>query len=404
MNKFFRIVLVFVLFSACSSTTRSNDDNLDESDDTLAESEIVAYISVDINPSLSFNINRFKKVVEVEQLNEDAKSIDVSDMVGMDIDEAIEKNVVRAKEAGFIDTSDIESDYVLLTTVLFDETIKDELYQQIQNRIETSVGLQDVNMVQMQVDQQSMEMAEKMGVSAGQFTINQIEEGYSVQEFFQDEARTDQLFEQFQYSVSDINIDHIRLNIQAVLDQLKAKNIDVSEYQRLLNNSTLEELRNLQKELIENYGKSAEDVNENVEEVLKDEKVDYNFISISKEEGIAPVIHITVSSNEVVTVYVLIEADNVYASNSYSVSQVIKGISPAAGQKDYIVIHKVFMNNANEQTYIINLSDYLDNNGGNESPSEGEGSEGPPNDGGGMPVALVVLQDTSGNTSEIIAQ
>lgn len=403
----FKIIFVLFLLSlgACNST--SDLSNNEDTSEIENEALIIATIYVDINPSLYFDVNQFKKVAAATPINSEAKSMETNDYVGMDIDDAIEEHILRVSEAGFIDTYDLENDYVLLTTILADENdpLNDDLFERIQTKIENSEVLKTVNVIEMIVDQETQDKASAQEMSAGLYALNvelyqnEYKDYISTHELFKDQARAEDLIKKKNLIISDISIEHMRINIQNVLDQLKLKNIEINDYASRLKNCSLEDCLALQKELILNYGKSAQEISENVESVLMDTVVDYASVTITKEQGSAPLIHVRVSANEALSVYVLVEADNVYANNSYTATQVVSGISPAANQAGYTVIHAVYQNNGTDQTYTINMADYVSDGGQPDGPTDG-----PPEGEGGFPVALVVLKDAVGNTSEIIAK
>jgi hypothetical protein len=83
--------------------------------------KITTIIAVDINPSFQLMADVNDTVVKVRSMNDDAKTIDVSSVVGLNIEEAIEHIVYLADEAGFIDTTDEAANYVLVTIIMADD-------------------------------------------------------------------------------------------------------------------------------------------------------------------------------------------------------------------------------------------------------------------------------------------
>jgi len=110
-----------------------------------------AMVSVDINPSFELYVDEDGLVVEVKALNEDAQSLDVSELVGLSAEEAVERIVFLAIEAGFIDPDDLDGNYVLVTTALLDEENENDEGQQnmdslgyrIQLRLQENEDLDD---------------------------------------------------------------------------------------------------------------------------------------------------------------------------------------------------------------------------------------------------------------------
>lgn len=70
-----------------------------------------SYVSVDINPSLEFSVNRFDKVIGVHAFNEDAeKVISASDNIKYkDIDDALEQILDTASDQGFLKKDEANS-------------------------------------------------------------------------------------------------------------------------------------------------------------------------------------------------------------------------------------------------------------------------------------------------------
>lgn len=63
----------------------------------------VAYINVDINPSIEIGINRYNKVSETRALNDDGRRLlDGMNLNGLDIENALDSVIDKAKESGYI--------------------------------------------------------------------------------------------------------------------------------------------------------------------------------------------------------------------------------------------------------------------------------------------------------------
>lgn len=78
----------------------------------------VAYVNVDINPSLEMGINKYNKVNEIIPLNEDAKILlhDLS-LKNCDIEEALHMVITGAKDKGFIKEDKINNIDITLVNV-----------------------------------------------------------------------------------------------------------------------------------------------------------------------------------------------------------------------------------------------------------------------------------------------
>lgn len=212
----------------------------------VVEKTVIAYVSVDINPSFEISVYDDNTVESIASLNDDALSIDVSDLIGMDVDLAIEAIVARATEAGFIDTTDSTDDYVLVTTVLKDEaTIQQEeaLQLKIQDRLQISETLNSVYVVELKSDMVTKFEADEKNVPVGLYVINgeilQEDGTYlSVKEIFANTEKVSELTHTYQMNINAISTDQLSINIQALIDKLSELGVDVSAYETSLANAT----------------------------------------------------------------------------------------------------------------------------------------------------------------------
>lgn len=70
----------------------------------------VAYVNVDINPSLEMGINKYNKVNTVVPLNSDAeKMLQSISLKGIDVNDAVEKVLTAAKDMGYINDSKVNN-------------------------------------------------------------------------------------------------------------------------------------------------------------------------------------------------------------------------------------------------------------------------------------------------------
>ncbi|MDD2534193.1 MAG: hypothetical protein PHC86_05785 [Eubacteriales bacterium] len=83
-----------------------------------AEATAYAMISVDINPSFEVYVDEHGIVIKSKAKNDDAKTLDVQDLLGKTQEDALKAIIERATEAKFIDASDDLDDYVIVSTVI----------------------------------------------------------------------------------------------------------------------------------------------------------------------------------------------------------------------------------------------------------------------------------------------
>ncbi len=258
-NKWFKaLATLAVVASAVFIFTLMNNP----SNESIIESKtVIAYVSVDINPSFEISVYDDNTVESINQLNEDALTIDVSDLIGMNVDLAIEAIVERATAAGFINLDDIEDDYILLTTVATDESTvlqQDQLQTMIQDRIHISETLNSVYVVELKTDLQTKFEADGKNVPVGLYVINgevlQEDGSYlTVKEIFSNTEKISELQHTYQFNISTISSEQLITNIRAILDKLIEEGIDVSTYEITLASADIDGLHDLHDFLITEY-------------------------------------------------------------------------------------------------------------------------------------------------------
>ena len=134
----------------------------------------VAYVSVDINPSVELGINAFDTVVSVEAYNEDGSNIlEGTDLLNVKVDEAVSTVVTNAINDGYIKedgTSAIEittsTDKTDVATEL-DETLKEVVDETLDdNNVEAEVETQNVALAR-------RDEARKLGITPGKLNLIQ---------------------------------------------------------------------------------------------------------------------------------------------------------------------------------------------------------------------------------------
>lgn len=229
--------------------------------EVISEKAVVAYISIDINPSFELAVCNDDTVKSIEQLNDDALSIDVSDLIGMDVDLAIEAIVARATEAGFIDLEDTVEDYVVITSVMEDgisEQIELQLRTKIEERLQISETLSSVKVVSIKADMVAKFEAEEKEVPVGLYVINggiAQEDGtyLSVKEVFANENSVNELKNTYQINITELSLEQLTLTLQNWLEQLEAAGVDVSSYEAQMIDADINELVTLHDTLKETY-------------------------------------------------------------------------------------------------------------------------------------------------------
>jgi len=138
-----------------------------------------ALVCLDINPSFELYTDADGKVIEIEAVNEDARTLDVSSLVGLPVDDAISNIIALATAAGFINAADDVEDYVIVSSVLFAEENKnsdkeqDKLNKQIEKGLAEDETLDDtLNVAIIKANQVAMFEAKGKDVPMGLYVIN----------------------------------------------------------------------------------------------------------------------------------------------------------------------------------------------------------------------------------------
>jgi hypothetical protein len=233
----------------------------------ITEKPVVMLVGIDINPSFELSVNEDDKVVEIEALNDDAKTITVSDLIDKDVEDVVEEIIKRAEEAGFIDTEDLEEDFVVVSTVSLtdDEDDQDDMEEQLEKKIRDSEYLQSLNIVQVKATQREKFEADGKNIPIGLYVINGYvlqEDGtfLSAKEFFSNPENKDLIRNRSNITVE--KQEKLKLRIENVLTELESNGFVGTEYRARLVNATYEQLLQIQAELkveLKNQKKNNDD-------------------------------------------------------------------------------------------------------------------------------------------------
>ncbi len=93
------------------------------------------YVTLDINPSIELIVNRRDKVIYANALNEDGEVLLAElDLIGMDVEDAIDLIIETATNLGYIDP-DAEETYVSVTAISKDSAFGDQVRDRIKEHI-----------------------------------------------------------------------------------------------------------------------------------------------------------------------------------------------------------------------------------------------------------------------------
>ncbi len=197
---------------------------------------VYATISVDINPSLELTIDVDGYVLEVYSYNADAEGMDLESLVGLEVDEAVEKIIEMAEDMGFIVTDDEQTDYVVVATNVEgagDEAL--ELSEDLQAKLD---DLEAVSIVYFVASDEEKAEADEKDETMGISILNGLiatEDGseYSVKDFVLDTANLEALSDRaVAFSNQDLHMANL---IAKFIEDMAEYGIELDDYTEDLN-------------------------------------------------------------------------------------------------------------------------------------------------------------------------
>ncbi len=139
----------------------------------------IVFINVEINPQFELAVDEDGIVLRVNALNDDAKTFETEELIGLEVEDAIEQLIIMAIAKGYIDTEDVEEDFVTITSVVIDDENEEDnenvesIGYRIRARIEASEEI-DPKMTVIYVKATIAEKMEAEGkeIPLGMYVIN----------------------------------------------------------------------------------------------------------------------------------------------------------------------------------------------------------------------------------------
>lgn len=223
-----------------------------------------AVVSVDINPSFELFTDQDEKVIDVKALNAEAQNLDVQAWESQPLPIVLDDLIAQATRLGYLNPSDTQTDYIVVSTVSYGADGQ-AITKTIQTRLAQNVELnRTVKTYVLNGNPDDYEEAEKEHISVGLYLMNGVIQNQgqpmTIQEFVQDSNNLDQLEEIAEHQSEE---DLIPI-VQALLDDLKNKGIDVSSFEKQLGqpNVDLEELVDDLKDFYSNDQEDHDDEND----------------------------------------------------------------------------------------------------------------------------------------------
>lgn len=257
----------------------------------ITEEPVVMLVGIDINPSFELSVNKNDKVVEIEALNDDAKTIIVTDLIDQDVEDVVEEIILRSEQAGFFLLKDIEDDYVVITTVslIDDENDQDEMEEKLEMKIRDSEFLQSLNIVQVKATQIEKFEADGKNIPIGLYVINgfvlQADGTYlSAKEFFSNPENKDLISNRSNITVE--KQEKLKLRLENVLTELETTGFVGTAYRARLVNATYEQLIQIQAELkVETKIQKKNDDSDDIDDLDDNEDSDESETEITEPRG-----------------------------------------------------------------------------------------------------------------------
>lgn len=197
-------------------------------------------IAIDINPSFNLTVDHTDHVLAIDPLNDDARSMSIDDLVGLDADEAVEAIILRAQQAGFIIIDDDNEDFVLITTAPLSteyQWIADALNDKLNTRFNQDDTTNDLSVILIKSDVETQREAQAKDIPLGIYVINGLiqvgDQLMSVSQFMNTEGNPELLA-----TIADI-IPRADLNavslIGRFLDRMEDVGLDIDSLRDRLN-------------------------------------------------------------------------------------------------------------------------------------------------------------------------
>lgn len=133
------------------------------------------YVSLDVNPSIEYTLNRFERVLSVKAVNDDGEKIinnlDLDELYHNTIQKALTKTVEKITEAGYFNET-TEGTIVIATSGKDPEdaeALAEELEQEIADEVEEEGN--EIAVEAISVDLERVEQAKNLGVTPGKLNL-----------------------------------------------------------------------------------------------------------------------------------------------------------------------------------------------------------------------------------------
>ncbi len=138
----------------------------------MMNSQSYGYVSVDVNPSIEYRLNRFDKVVRVSAVNRDGEallaSIGIENLKGEDIESALSLTVNELSVQGYFDG---ENAGIMISSSSKNDRTSKELDQKLKAYTEQEEKLTGIIVITASVSPETVEEAANLGTTAGKLHL-----------------------------------------------------------------------------------------------------------------------------------------------------------------------------------------------------------------------------------------
>ncbi|WP_459195867.1 anti-sigma factor domain-containing protein, partial [Wukongibacter baidiensis] len=139
----------------------------------IDSSKAYAIVSLDINPSLEFQIDKKEIVRKVKSLNKDGEELIDDSMIGMKIEDAITISIKKALNKNYLNG---KNNIVLVSDVIIDDNPQNPtvIEKKIFKKVNEDNELENIDVIYVDSDKEDLEKARENQVSVGKYKVYEI--------------------------------------------------------------------------------------------------------------------------------------------------------------------------------------------------------------------------------------
>lgn len=232
---------------------------------------VAGVVSVDLNPSVRFELTDEFIVLKALPQNAQADSLDMKSLVGLRITDAIAALVKQTIEKGYIDKLSLTQDFILVTIVATngqDTTFSVDLKSLLANLQKENPLFSGMSVAFMEALREDLENADAQNIPFWIYLLQKenpdlaLDKNATVQSYFEDPV----LRGEFEESLGEVedDDDFDDEDLLEALDYLQKQGVDVSSYRDRINQpeASIEQLAKEIKEVLEEEEHGGEEEEE----------------------------------------------------------------------------------------------------------------------------------------------